>query len=59
MAVIAAAWCLSKSGVVPVVGLNSIQRIDEMVKAVKIKLTDAEIRFLEEPYMPLPVTGSA
>ena len=59
MAVIAAAWCLSKEGVIPVVGLNSRQRIDEMVTAVKLKLTAEETRYLEELYRPLPVNGHA
>ena len=59
MAVIAAAWCLSKEGVIPVVGLNSTRRIDEMVMAVKFKLTAEEAQYLEEPYRPLPVNGYA
>lgn len=59
MAIVATAWCLGKTGVVPIVGLINMQRVDEMVKAVKIRLTDTEIQFLEKPYIPLPVTGSA
>ena len=59
MATIAAAWCLSKGGVVPVVGLNSKERIDEMVQGVKLELTDKEIQYLEEPYAPLPISGFA
>ena len=39
MAVVATAWCLSKRGVNPIVGLNSKERIDEIIKAVKIRLT--------------------
>jgi len=42
MATISTAWCLSK-GVNPIVGLNSKERIDEAVKAVKLVLSEEEI----------------
>jgi len=57
MAVIATAWCLSKEGVNPIVGLNSIQRIDEIASAVKVVLTKEEIAALERAYLPKPVFG--
>jgi aryl-alcohol dehydrogenase-like predicted oxidoreductase len=57
MAVIAMAWCLSKEGVNPIVGLSSKARIDEAVLAVKVKLTEAEIAQLESAYQPKAVTG--
>lgn len=51
MAVISMAWVLHK-GCYPIVGLNSIERVDEAIKALSIKLTDDEIIHLEEPYKP-------
>ena len=57
MAVIATAWCLSKEGVNPIVGLNSIERIDEIVTAVKVKLSEEEVEKLEAAYVPKAVTG--
>lgn len=51
MAIIATAWCLSK-GVCPIVGLNSKERIDEAVRAVKVALTEQEIARLEAAYKP-------
>jgi aryl-alcohol dehydrogenase-like predicted oxidoreductase len=57
MAVIATAWCLSKEGVNPIVGLNSIERIDEIVIAVKVELSKEEIQKLEASYVPKDVTG--
>jgi aryl-alcohol dehydrogenase-like predicted oxidoreductase len=57
MAVIATAWCLSKEGVNPIVGLNSIERIDEITAAVNIVLTEEEILMLEAPYVPKAVSG--
>jgi aryl-alcohol dehydrogenase-like predicted oxidoreductase len=51
MAAIAISWCLHK-GVNPIVGLNSKERMDEAVKAVKVNLTNEEIARLEEHYVP-------
>ncbi|EPE32941.1 NAD(P)-linked oxidoreductase [Glarea lozoyensis ATCC 20868] len=56
MTTIATAWCLSKKGVNPIVGLSSTDRIDSAVAAVKwVKeggLTEEEIKYLEEGYRP-------
>ncbi|KZF24948.1 aldo-keto reductase-like protein [Xylona heveae TC161] len=57
MATVATAWVLSKSGVNPIIGLSSKERIDEAVKNAKFKLPDEDIQFLEESYLPKPVTG--
>ncbi|KUJ18074.1 Aldo/keto reductase [Mollisia scopiformis] len=56
MATVAAAWCLHK-GVNPIVGLNSKERIDEIVGATKVTLTKKEIDKLEAPYVAKSVTG--
>lgn len=52
MATIATAWVLSK-GAYPIVGLNSIERVDEALQALDVKLTDEEIFYLEEKYLPV------
>ena len=52
MAAVATAWCLSKKGVNPIVGLSSKKRIDEAMDAVGVKLSEEEIKRLEENYMP-------
>ncbi len=57
MAVVATAWCLSKEGVNPIVGLNSKERIDEIVGAVKMVLTKDEVARLEAAYVPNIVMG--
>jgi aryl-alcohol dehydrogenase-like predicted oxidoreductase len=41
----------------PIVGLNSVERIQEMVEAVNIELTEEEIKHLEEPYVTRPIVG--
>jgi len=57
MAAVATAWCLSKPGVNPIVGLNSKERIDQTVEALKVKLTKEEVKRLEEPYLPKKIVG--
>lgn len=57
MAQIALAWSLSHESVCPIVGLGSVQRIDEAVGALKVELSVEEIRYLEEPYVPKSVTA--
>lgn len=52
MAAVATAWCLSKKGVNPIVGISSKERIDQAVEASKLKLSEEEIKRLEECYMP-------
>ncbi|KAJ5742388.1 uncharacterized protein N7511_011407 [Penicillium nucicola] len=52
MAQVATAWVLSKRGTAPILGLDSVERIDQAVDALKISLTEAEIKYLEEPYVP-------
>jgi aryl-alcohol dehydrogenase-like predicted oxidoreductase len=70
MAQVATAWILSKEvGILfcnfaligaitaPIVGVNSEDRIKDMAAAIHLRLTEAEIRDLEEPYVPQMVTG--
>lgn len=52
MAQIAIAWSLSHPHTNPILGLSSKERIDEAVAAIKVKLTEEEIKYLEEPYLP-------
>ncbi|KAI0476861.1 NADP-dependent oxidoreductase domain-containing protein [Xylaria cf. heliscus] len=56
MATISSAWCLAK-GVNPIVGLNSKERIDEVIEAVKVVLSEDEIARLEAAYKPRGVIG--
>ncbi|EJD45580.1 Aldo/keto reductase [Auricularia subglabra TFB-10046 SS5] len=57
MASVAIAWVLSK-GQAPIVGLSSEKRIQEAVDSLKVKLTEEEIKFLEEAYAPKTVQGN-
>lgn len=57
MAMVATAWVLRQKMENPIIGLNSIERIDQAVEAIKFKLTDEEAKFLEEPYLPKQIQG--
>ncbi|KIW22088.1 uncharacterized protein PV07_12505 [Cladophialophora immunda] len=51
MAQVALAWVLHKDCVcAPIVGITKLERFDEIVKTLEVKLDDDEIKFLEEPY---------
>jgi 1-deoxyxylulose-5-phosphate synthase len=48
---VALAWLLHKPGVVaPVVGVSSTQQLTELAAAVELKLSEADIEYLEELY---------
>ncbi|TFK33066.1 NADP-dependent oxidoreductase domain-containing protein [Crucibulum laeve] len=58
MAKVALAWVLSKDGVsAPIVGTTSLENMRDLIGAVDIKLTDEEIKYLEEPYLPQALSG--
>jgi aryl-alcohol dehydrogenase-like predicted oxidoreductase len=56
MAAVATAWSVAK-GMIPIIGMNSEKRIEEAVENVKLKLTEEEMKYLEEPYLPKQVAG--
>jgi len=58
MAQIALAWLLHKEWVTaPIIGTSSIEHLKDAVAALDIKLADADVEYLEEPYQPVPVSG--
>lgn len=54
---IALAWLLHKGVTAPIIGTTKTEHVEEAVEATTIKLTDDEIKYLEEPYKPKPVFG--
>lgn len=56
MTEISLAWLLTKV-TAPVVGATKLHHVDGAVKAVDLSLTDAEIAYLEEPYVPHKLVG--
>ncbi|CAE6465747.1 unnamed protein product [Rhizoctonia solani] len=58
MAQISIAWVLSKDPVAaPIVGTTSLKNLDDILGAIHVKLTEEEIKSLEEPYQPQSITG--
>ena len=53
---VALGWLLTKVES-PVVGATKISHIEEAIKAVSVELTDEEIKYLEEPYVPHKLVG--
>ena len=58
MAQIALAWNLSKPVVTaPIIGATKIYYLDDAVDSLSVQLTDDQIKYLEEPYVPQNVVG--
>ena len=58
MSQVALAWIREK-GCIPIIGLTSAstERLDEACALRDLKLTPDEVKYLEEPYVPKPVSG--
>ena len=56
MTEVSLAWLLTKV-TAPVVGATKLHHIEGAVKATELELTEAEIEYLEEPYIPHPLAG--
>lgn len=55
---IALAWLLQKQPVTaPIVGATKISHLEAAVGALSVKLTEDEVAYLEEPYVPHPIVG--
>jgi aryl-alcohol dehydrogenase (NADP+) len=55
---VALAWLLQKPGVTaPIVGASKMQHLEDAVKSMEIRLSEEEVKTLEEPYRPHPVLG--
>ncbi|XMA14644.1 hypothetical protein WAI453_007435 [Rhynchosporium graminicola] len=56
MSHVSLAW-LNERAITPIIGFNSVHRIQEALDARGKILTAEERAYLEEPYMPVPVVG--
>ena len=56
MSEVSLAWLLTKV-TAPVVGATKLRHIEGAAKATDLTLTDEEIAYLEEPYVPHPLSG--
>ena len=59
MAQVSIAWLLSKKNVAsPVIGCTKIKQLEDLVAGVKIKLSEQDIKYLEELYKPHKTVGA-
>jgi aryl-alcohol dehydrogenase-like predicted oxidoreductase len=55
---VALAWLLHQPGVTaPIVGASKPHHLDDALAATSLKLDEAELKALAEPYRPHPVLG--
>jgi aryl-alcohol dehydrogenase-like predicted oxidoreductase len=58
MAQLSLAWLFHKDWVdAPILGTTSVAHLEEAVEALDVDLTDSELSYLEEPYVPVRVSG--
>lgn len=55
---IALAWHWTKGVASPIVGATRAQYLDDAVGALEVKLTDEDIAYLEDPYLPHRIVGA-
>ena len=59
MTLVALAWLYTKPLVVaPLLGFTKISQLEEAVKVFKVKLSEEDIKYLEELYTPHPTIGA-
>ncbi|MEF8859679.1 MAG: aldo/keto reductase [Halolamina sp.] len=58
MAQLTIAWHLHRDPVTaPIVGVSSVEHLEEAAEATEISLSDSDREYIEEPYDPVPVVG--
>ncbi|SMN21376.1 similar to Saccharomyces cerevisiae YPL088W Putative aryl alcohol dehydrogenase [Maudiozyma saulgeensis] len=51
MAAVSVAWVIAK-GAQPIVGMSSVERVDDTLLSLDVTLNNDELKYLEEPYTP-------
>ena len=57
MAQIALAWHWARGIEAPIIGCSKPNRVEDGIQALKIKLTNKEVAYLEEPYVAHELVG--
>ena len=57
MADVALAWHWARGVAAPIVGCSRPSRVDDAVRALDLTLTEEDVAFLEEPYVPHELVG--
>jgi aryl-alcohol dehydrogenase (NADP+) len=57
---VALSWMLNKAHIAsPIIGATRMEHLEQAIAALDVKLSEDEIRRLEEPYKPHPILGHA
>jgi len=56
MSQVALAWIIQR-GTIPIVGFSNVSRLDEAADVRGKTLTDEDMKYLEEPYVPKVIVG--
>ena len=54
---VAIAWLLLKGVTSPIVGTTKVEHLEEFVGSLEVKISADDAKYLEEPYVPIPVVG--
>jgi 1-deoxyxylulose-5-phosphate synthase len=54
---VAIAWLLFKGVTSPIFGTTKVEHLEEFVGSLDVKISPQDAKYLEEPYVPQPVTG--
>ncbi|KAJ7607599.1 Aldo/keto reductase [Mycena polygramma] len=56
MAQVSLAWLMAKEGVTaPIVGTTSLEKLEDLIGALDVKLTSEDMAYLEAPYKPMGI----
>ena len=58
MSEISLSWLFKKGVTSPIIGASKKTYIDDAVNALNIKLSEEDIKYLEELYVPHPINGA-
>ena len=58
MSQIALAWQWAKGVTAPIIGSTKAKHLDDAVAALSVKLTNDDVKYLEEMYIPHPIVGA-
>ena len=54
---VALGWLLRRGVTALIIGTSKVQHLEEMVGSLDVKISEEDAKYLEEPYVPLPVSG--
>ncbi|MGD0330575.1 MAG: aldo/keto reductase [Nitrososphaeria archaeon] len=54
---IALAWLFKKGATAPIIGTSKPEHVQEAVESIEVGLSEKDIAYMEEPYLPKPIAG--